>query len=148
MKTVFLLKSFLSWLFRLTFAYPVFLLVLLHLTTINSYAEQVSLSWEPVIHSDLAGYKMFYREKSKSYDYLDSVWTGTETTCTVFNPDEHTNCCFVVRAFDAFGNESDDSKEVCWPPIPDFNNPPSKPHIISPYDGEVECDLLLMPAKR
>ena len=137
------LKSLLTWLFRLILVYPTFLLLLLHLTSSNSYSAQVSLTWDPVIHSDLAGYKMFYREKSKSYNYLDPVWTGTEAACTVFDLDEHTNYCFVVRAFDTFGNESDDSKEVCWPPIPDSNNPPSKPHIISPYDGELECDLLL-----
>ena len=137
------LKSLLTWLFRLILVYPTFLLLLLHLTSSNSYSAQVSFTWDPVIHADLAGYKMFYREKSKSYNYLDPVWTGTETTGTVFDLDKHTNYCFVVRAFDTFGNESDDSNEVCWPLIPDSNNPPSKPHIISPYDGELECDLLL-----
>ena len=84
----------------------------------------VSLIWDPVIHPDLAGYKMFYRETSKSYDYLDAVWTGTETTCTVFDLDENTSHCFVVRAFDTFGNESDDSNEVCWLPPSDSNTPP------------------------
>jgi len=84
----------------------------------------VSLAWDPVIHPDLAGYKMFYRETSKSYDYLDPVWTGTESTCTVFDLNENTSYCFVVKAFDTFGNESDDSNEVCWPPPSDSNTPP------------------------
>jgi hypothetical protein len=87
-------------------------------------AVDVSLAWDPVIHPDLAGYKMFYRETSKSYDYLDPVWTGTETTCTVFELAENTSYCFLVRAFDTFGNESDDSNEVCWPPPSDSNTPP------------------------
>jgi hypothetical protein len=87
-------------------------------------AVDVSLAWDPVIHPDLAGYKMFYRETSKSYDYLDPVWTGTESTCTVFDLNENTSYCFVVKAFDTFGNESDDSNEVCWPPPSDSNTPP------------------------
>ena len=84
----------------------------------------VSLAWDPVIHPDLSGYKMFYRERSKSYDYLDPVWTGTETTCTVFDLDENTSYCFVVRAFDIFGSESDNSNEICWPPTSGSNTPP------------------------
>jgi hypothetical protein len=85
---------------------------------------------------------MFRREESKSYDYLDPVWTGTETTFTVDELNEESRYCFAVRAFDTSGNESEDSNEVCWPPAPDYNNPPLKPHIISPYGGEMECDLL------
>jgi hypothetical protein len=85
---------------------------------------------------------MFCREESKAYDYGSPAWVGTETTCTIDQLDEHANYCFVVRAFDTSGNESDDSNEVCWSPAPDYNNPPSKPHIISPYDGQMECDLL------
>jgi len=141
MKTVFLPKSFLSWLFRVTVACPVFLLMLLHLTTSNSYSAEVSLSWDPVVHSDLAGYKIFSREEFENYDYLRPVWVGDKTTRTVRNLEQHNNYCFVVRAFDIFGNESDESNEVCWPPSSDSNMAPLIPNIASPYPGQHECEL-------
>jgi hypothetical protein len=110
-------------LFRLILAFTLFLSVFFY-STRAAYPSEVSLIWDPVIHSDLAGYKIFHREESEVYDYGSPVWTGTETSCTVLDLDEHTSYCFVARAFDTFGNESDDSNEVCWPPAPDSNTPP------------------------
>jgi hypothetical protein len=128
-------------LFTLILGFALFLLVFFCYTG-AAYASEVSLIWDPVIHPDLAGYKMFCREESKTYNYGNPAWVGTETSCTVDQLNEHANYCFVVRAFDTSGNESDDSNEVCSSPAPDYKNPPSKPHIISPYDGQMECDLL------
>ena len=110
-------------LFRLILAFTLFLSVFFY-STRAAYPSEVSLIWDPVIHSDLAGYKIFHREESEVYDYGSPVWTGTETTYTVQDLDEHTSYCFVARAFSTFGDESDDSNEVCWPPAPDSNNPP------------------------
>ena len=110
MKTVFLLKSFLSWLFRLTFAYPVFLLVLLHLTTINSHAAQVTLEWDAVIHPLLEGYVVYYGTYSGDYDvYLD---VGNYTSCTIADLDENETYYFAVTAYSTEGEESDFSNEV------------------------------------
>ena len=128
-------------LFRLTLVCTLFLSVFFCYTG-AAYASEVSLIWDPVIHPELDGYKMFYRKQSQPYDYTNPIWVGTETTCTVDKLEDQTTYCFVVRAFDTSGNESDDSNEVCWSPAPDFNNSPSKPYIISPYEGEMECDLL------
>jgi len=128
-------------LFTLIFGFTLFLSVFLCYTG-AAYASEVSLIWDPVIHPELGGYKMFHRKQSQTYDYTSPIWVGTETTCTVDKLENQTTYCFVVRAFDTSGNESDDSNEVCWPSAPDSNRPPSKPYIISPYDGETECDLL------
>jgi len=110
-------------------------------STRAAYASEVSLIWDPVIHPELDGYKMFYRKKSQPYDYTNAIWVGTETTYTVDKRENQTTYCFVVRAFDTSGNESDDSNEVCWSDSPAFNMPPDEPLIISPYPGQHECEI-------
>ena len=110
MKTVFLLKSFLSWLFRLTFAYPVFLLVLLHLTTINSHAAQVTLEWDAVNHPLLGGYMVYYGTYSGDYDV--SLDVGNWTSCTIADLEENETYYFSVTAYSTEGEESDFSNEV------------------------------------
>ncbi len=127
-------------LFRLILVCTLFLSVFFH-STRAAYASEVSLIWDPVIHPELGGYKMFYRKQSQPYDYTNPIWVGTETTCTVDKLEDQTNYCFVVRAFDISGNESDDSNEVCWSDSPGFNMPPDEPLIISPYPGQHECEL-------
>ena len=111
MKTVFLLKSFLSWLFGLTFAYPVFLLVLLHLTTINSHAAQVTLEWDAVNHPLLGGYMVYYGTYSGDYD--DSVDVGNWTSVTFAELEEDETYYFAVTAYSVYEEESEYSNEVC-----------------------------------
>jgi hypothetical protein len=80
----------------------------------NAHSTDVTLSWDANSEEDLAGYRIFYREAGQSYNYNDPLWEGSETTCTVYNLDDMTTHCFVVRAFDTSGNESGDSNEVCY----------------------------------
>jgi PKD repeat protein len=76
-------------------------------------ATQVTLEWNPNSDSDLAGYRIFCREQSQSYDYANPTWEGTGTTCTISNLDETKTYCFVARAFNSEGVESPNSAEVC-----------------------------------
>lgn len=78
-----------------------------------SAATQVSLEWAPNSEPDLAGYRVFYREQSQSYDYANPSWEGTDTYCTIYDLDETKTYCFVTRAFDTEGFESGNSNEVC-----------------------------------
>lgn len=73
----------------------------------------VTLQWSPNTESDLAGYKVFYRQEGQSYDYTIPYWETTVSACTVYDLDETQTYYFVVRAFSTEGFQSDDSNEVC-----------------------------------
>jgi hypothetical protein len=88
----------------------------------NVYSLNVTLAWDPNSEEDLAGYRIFYREKGQSYNYEELAWEGSETTCTIDNLDDNTTYYFVARAFDTWGSESGDSNEVYY--APPQNTPP------------------------
>ena len=72
----------------------------------------ISLQWVPNSEPDVAGYKVFYREESQSYDYNDPYWETIEPKCTIYDLDITKTYYFVVRAFDADGFTSSNSNEV------------------------------------
>ena len=90
-----------------------------------SAATQVLLKWNANSESSLAGYKIFCREQSRSYDYANPAWEGTDTSCTISNLDETKTYCFVARAFNAEGVESQDSAEACLEVSALSNQPPT-----------------------
>ncbi len=91
------------------------LFLILLLCPLESHSAQLTLSWQPSMDPDVAGYRLFSRQGGQSYDYNHPVWEGTATTCTYqFDAVVNTTYCFVVRAFDRAGNESADSNEACW----------------------------------
>jgi len=83
------------------------------------------LERDPNTEADLAGYRIFSREQSQSYDYASPSWEGTDTSCTIYNLDETKTYCFVARAFDTYGNESQDSAEICKDFLTITNQPPT-----------------------
>ena len=91
----------------------------------SSAVTQVSLQWDPNTEADLAGYRIFSREQSQSYDYASPSWEGTDTSCTIDNLDETKTFCFVARAFDSSGLESQNSVEVCNSPTVITNQLPT-----------------------
>ena len=99
--------SFLFWFILLTLNFPFFF------NLDASAATQVSLEWAPNSEPDLAGYRVFYREQGQSYDYSNPSWEGTNTYSTIYDLDETKTYCFVKRAFDTEGFESENSVEVC-----------------------------------
>ena len=90
-----------------------------------SAATQVSLEWAPNSELDLAGYRVFSREQSQSYDYANPSWEGTNTYCTIYDLDETKTYCFVAKAFDTQGFESEISVEVCQEPLVIPNQAPT-----------------------
>jgi hypothetical protein len=73
---------------------------------------QVTLAWDSNSEPELAGYRLYMREENGDYDYDNPEWQGSLTQCTVSQLDEYTVYYFIVRAFDANDDESDDSNEV------------------------------------
>ena len=90
--------------FLLTLNFPFF-------TTQEAAAStQASFTWAPSQEPDLAGYRIFQRELNQPYDYSHPSWEGTATSGTIYNLDESKSYCFVARAFDIEGFESEDSE--------------------------------------
>jgi hypothetical protein len=77
------------------------------------YAVNVTLQWIPNREPDLAGYRVFSREEGQSYDYTNPSLEVAEATCRINNLDEGKTYCFVVRAFNTKGFESNNSNEAC-----------------------------------
>ncbi len=100
-----------------------FLIVLVLCLTNPAYGLDVVLRWDANTETDLAGYRVFYREDGQSYDYNNLAWEGTQTTCTIYSLDDGTGYYFVARALDNSGNESGDSDEVTYEPSQ--NTPPT-----------------------
>ena len=85
----------------------------------------VELAWERNDEVDLEGYRVFRREEGLDYDYNAPAWEGydpndSDPNCVVRNMEEGKVYYFVARAFDTWGNESENSNEVRYPPFIDY----------------------------
>jgi hypothetical protein len=72
----------------------------------------ITLQWTPNNEPDVAGYKVYYREQSQSYNYNVPYWETIEPKCTIYDLDVEKTYYFVVRAFDNDGFTSSNSNEV------------------------------------
>jgi len=77
-------------------------------------AIDITLQWTPNNERDLAGYRVFYRAESQSYNYETPYWETIDPFCTIYDLDDTKTYHFVVRAFDATGLESTNSNEVIF----------------------------------
>ena len=88
------------------------LTLLLFLYPAICIAREVTLAWDTNTDDNLAGYRLYARERGEAYDYRYPEWQGTANQCTVTGFDEYESYYFVVRAYDSDGNESGNSNEV------------------------------------
>lgn len=86
------------------------------LFTTPLFAAQVTLSWNPNKESDLAGYKVYYGNPSRSYS--TTVDVGNVTSYIVTGLIEGDTYFFAATAYDLTGNESGYSNEVSYD-VPD-----------------------------
>ena len=82
----------------------------------SAHSAQVTLTWEQGPGLAPAGYAVFVRQEGQSYDYSDAVWKGTETSCTISGLEEGIVYYFVSRAFDLYGDQTENSNEICYTP--------------------------------
>jgi len=101
-----------------TWNYLLFTMLLFFGFVTSGYAIDVTLKWNPNNEPNLSGYKVFYRQEGRSYDYTNPYWETTDPTCTIYDLDKTITYYFVVRAFNTHGFESGDSKEVCLEATP------------------------------
>jgi hypothetical protein len=76
------------------------------------HAMDITLQWTPNNEPDVAGYKVFFREQSQSYNYNAPYWETIEAKCTIYDLDLTKTYYFVVRAVDIDGFTSSNSNEV------------------------------------
>ena len=84
----------------------------------NAYSMDITLAWDQNTEPNLAGYRIFCREENQPYNYQTPSWEGADTTCTINDLDDAGTYYFVARSFDNDENESYNSNEVRYPPLP------------------------------
>jgi hypothetical protein len=87
------------------FIFPLFFIF----SHFRALAEDVSLTWDPSISSNIAGYRVYTGTGSRSYDTFISIENQTSYTVTGLQAGTH---YFAVTACDIDGYESDYSNEV------------------------------------
>lgn len=86
-----------------------FVLLILLCSFTQALAADVTLAWDPSASTNVAGYKVYYGNSSRTYGAPITV--GKQTTYTVTGLGSGT-WYFAVTAFAADGSESDFSNEV------------------------------------
>src|SRR5262249_34602542 len=84
-------------------------LVLLLFAT-NTYAGQVSLTWNPSSSSNLVGYRLYYGQASQTY--TSHIDVGLQTSYTVAGLTDGQTYYFAATAYNTAGYESAFSNEV------------------------------------
>ncbi len=75
-------------------------------------AAEVTLAWDPISDDGLSGYRVYTRQAEETYGN-QPAWIGTTSTCTINDLNDNISYCFIVRALNINGIESDSSNEVC-----------------------------------
>ena len=112
------------------------------------YAVNVTLEWVPNSEPNLAGYRVFYREKGQSYDYSNPSLEIAEASCNINNLDENKTYYFVVRAFDTRGFETGDSNEVCLAAFTTSNNQPPTAVVAQDFIEAVSGAIIMLDGSR
>jgi len=114
--------------------------ILITLMVAPAQAAQVQLAWvatktnkDGTPLTDLAGYKLYYGQTSRSYSSIVDV--GNQTTYTLSGLEGGKIYYFSVTAYDTSGNESDYSMEVSA--IPSLEAPPVAVFSATPTSGLV-----------
>jgi hypothetical protein len=105
----------------------VFILAVLCYTSPLAQAATVSLSWNKNAESDLAGYRLYYGNVSRTQSaYAQSVTISNREAATWQLSLQPGVYYFALTAVDTSGNESGYSQEVTET-IPESIQPPGKP---------------------
>ena len=112
-------SSYLSFLFLVS--------VILFISITNSFASQVTLTWNISTADDIAGYKIYYGNSSRNYNSFVDV--GNQTSYTISDLVDGNTYFIAVTAYDINGNESGFSKETSNVASLSGNNSPVLPFV-------------------
>ena len=101
--------------------------VILFVSITNSFAAQVTLTWNTNNEDDIAGYKIYYGNSSRNYNSIVDV--GKQTSYTISDLVDGNTYFVALTAYDINGNESGFSKEISYVASISGNNPPILPFI-------------------
>jgi hypothetical protein len=90
-----------------------FFLVLFIISTFsvqNIHAAEITLAWDQNSEPDIAGYRIYYGQESRSYTNVVDV--GNYTSCVIANLEDGETYFFAATAYNADACESDYSSEV------------------------------------
>jgi hypothetical protein len=105
-----------------TSALPYYLLPLMLIFSMTGLANarDVEISWNPSSESNLAGYKVYYKESGQNsytavgaYEGASPVDVGNAVNKFLTGILDTKTYCFAVTAYDGSGKESEYSNEVC-----------------------------------
>jgi hypothetical protein len=117
----------------------IILTIILMLFCTTVYSAQATLSWNPNSESDLAGYKVYYGNSSRSYSF--NVNVGNQISYIVKDLVEGETYFFAATAYDFTGNESGYSNEVSYDvPITSLPDPEPIPEPDPEPEPEPEPD--------
>lgn len=74
--------------------------------------QSITLTWSPILDTNVAGCNLYYGVASRTY--TNRVDTGKATSATIGNLVEGATYYFAVTAYNALGLESDYSSEVLY----------------------------------
>lgn len=120
---------------RLRLLAPALILFAFGLVANSTTAAEVTLAWESVRAPDAVRYRIYHRQADGRYAYLEPVWEGSETSCTLTGLDDGVSHYFVGRSLDAWGNQSVDSSEIVFhAPTLENETPAPPPDAPPPAD--------------
>ncbi len=86
-------------------------------------AKEITLIWDPSPDETVVGYRVYMRGAGEDYDFDDPEKEVTDNQATIGGLNENRTYFFVVRAFDADGNEGEISEEVYVTANTDYHPP-------------------------
>ena len=122
---------------RRLFCIPIQIIGLLfwyHLSQTPVFSQEITLSWSANPESDVAGYKIYYGNKSRQYGH--TIIVGNVTEHTFVSLSAVGTLYLAVTAYDSVGNESSYSWEVTTKTttntLNDFSLAPNYPNPFNP----------------
>jgi len=104
-----------------------FVSVILFISITNSFAAQITLTWDTSTADDIAGYKIYYGNSSRNYNSIVDV--GNQTSYKISDLVDGNTYFIAVTAYDINGNESGFSKETSNVASLSGNNSPVLPFV-------------------
>lgn len=105
------------------------LFILLFVCSVSCGLTQ-SFQWDANTEPDIAGYRIFSRWEWSTYDYENPNWEGTDTHAVISGLPDGIDLHFVARAYDIYGNESEDSNEITYYAQADILYPATGGYVI------------------
>ena len=122
----------------------IILFLQIFLMSADAFCAQVTLGWNVITGSNIAGYRIFCREENKTYNFSRPLWTGSGTRLVVKDLVDNRGYYFIVRTYTTTGIESLNSNEVFYktpqipPPVEDEEDT-----IPNEEEDDITCNLMV-----